>query len=223
MTELRTTTSVTSPVVRRLLAAVILAAVCVGCSTNDGRQLADPDPDLTRVTTTAPTATGEAARGGPASAFAVPVSSQAPGGLAVSSPAFAPGAVLPVEHTCDGADGPPTITWTGNEPERALALVVRDADADGAVHWLVTDLQGPSGMVDGTDTTVGTPRPNDFGIDGWTGPCPDDDLEHRYVFTLYPLPDSLRLPSDAEAATLVRLIEDENLGASTVLAVYSRP
>lgn len=201
---------------------MVLAAVCIGCSTNDGRQLADPDPDVTRVTTTAPTATGEAARGGAASALAIPVSSTGLEDLTVSSPAFAPGAPLPIEHTCDGADVAPTINWTVDGTERPLALVVRDADADGAVHWLVTGLRGSTGTV-GVDGAVGTPRPNSFGVDRWTGPCATDDLEHRYVFTLYTVPESLQPATDDDAETIVAAIEDAHLSAATLVGVYARP
>jgi phosphatidylethanolamine-binding protein (PEBP) family uncharacterized protein len=204
------------------VAAVALTAVLGACSTNDGRQLADPDPDLTRVTTTAPTATGEAARGGAAADLAIPVSSEGSGGLVVASPAFAAGASIPVEHTCDGPDRPPTVTWSGNADRQALALVVRDADGDGAVHWLVTDLGGAAGTLDPSDPTAGTVRPNDFGVAGWTGPCPGDDLEHRYVFTLYALPVATRLPADVDADALVGVLEAEHRGAATLLGVYAR-
>lgn len=201
---------------------MVLAVVCLGCSTGDGRQLADPDPDLTRVTTTAPTATGEAARGGPASALAIPVSSVGPGGLAVSSAAFAPGEPIPVEHTCDGADVAPAITWAhdGDEP---LALVVRDADAAGSVHWLATGLRGDTGTVNGSDGGAGTRHPNSFGVDGWSGPCPADDLEHRYVFTMYALPPSLQLPTAGGPDAIVAAIEDAQQGAATLVGVYGGP
>jgi phosphatidylethanolamine-binding protein (PEBP) family uncharacterized protein len=195
--------------------------LCLACSTDDGRQLADPDPDLTRVTTTAPTATGEAARGGAASALAVPVSSAGPDGLEVASPDFAAGAALPLETTCDGADRAPTITWAGSGDE-PLALVVRDADGGGSVHWLVTDLVGPTGTV-GRDGAPGSVRANSSGVEGWTGPCPDDDLEHRYVFTLYSLPEAFELPPSGDAPADVAAIEEAHLGAATLLGVYARP
>lgn len=214
--------SVTSPVVRRLLAALALAALSASCSTGDGRQLADPDPDLTRVTTTAPTATGEAARGGAAPAFAIPVSSTGPGGLTVSTAAFAPGATIPVEHTCDGDDQPPPIAWSGNGSDRPLALVVRDADADGAVQWLVTGVTGAAGAVDGGGGAAGRARPNSFGVVGWTGPCPADELEHRYVFTLYALSPEVDLPADAPVDDAVRTIEAAHVGASTLVGLYAR-
>ena len=226
MTGRQRTRSVASAPVQRIIGVAIAAVVCAACSTGDGRQLADPDPDLTRVTTTAPTASGEAARGGPAAELAIPVSSDGPGGLMVSSPDFEPGAALPSEFTCDGSDETPSVSWSGNDETSALALVVRDADADGAVHWLVTDLRGPTGTVGGpaadrSDTT-GTVRPNGFGVAGWTGPCPSDDLDHRYVFALYSLAEPLLLDLETDASTVVGAIEADETGAATTLATYTR-
>lgn len=206
---------------RKLIAVVVGAILVAGCSTDDGRRLADPDPDLTRVTTTAPTASGEASRGGPASAVAIPVSSQGPNGLSLTSGDFAPGAALPVVHTCDGADRPPAMLWTGNTDESPLALTVRDADADGIVHWLVTGLTASSGRIDGSPGQPGTQRPNGFGVTAWTGPCPPDDLEHRYVFTLYRLDEPLDLPAGTGAADVVDELERLHVEAATTLATYT--
>ena len=209
------------PLPTRAIAVLLGMVLAAGCSTDDGRRLADPDPDLTRVTTTAPTASGEASRGGAASALAIPVSSRGPTGLSLTAPDFEPGAALPVEHTCDGADRPPTLLWTGNADERPLALTVRDADADGIVHWLVTDLTASSGRLDGAPTQPGIQRPNGFGVEGWTGPCPADDLEHRYVFTLYRLDEALDLPATAGAAVVVQELERLHDDAATTLATYA--
>lgn len=201
------------------VSVVVLAA---GCSTGDGRQLAEPDPDLTPVTTAAPTAAGPEARGAPAPEVAIPVSSAGVNGLVVSSPAFEPGATLPVDHTCDGAGRAPQVDWSGNVDDRPLALVVRDADAGGAVHWLVTDLAGPTGRVGGPGTGGGVERDNGFGEAGWTGPCPGDDLEHRYVFALYALGRPLPPDPALDATALVQAIEEDHVEAATTLAVYAR-
>jgi phosphatidylethanolamine-binding protein (PEBP) family uncharacterized protein len=208
--------------VPRFALLVVITLLMAGCSTGDGRQLADPDPDLTRVTTTAPTASGEASRGGPAPNEAITVSSTGPDGLTVSSPAFAAGETMPIEHTCDGIDRHPGVSWVGNANDIDMALVVRDADGDGRVHYLVTDLSSASSTLDGSATDIGTPQRNDFGVTRWSGPCPDDDLDHRYVFALYQLPAPLDVPAGATPADIVAEIETVHTGASTVLATYTR-
>ena len=76
-------------------------------------------------------------------------------GFVLSSTAFQPGGAIPRQHTCDGEDASPDLTWTGApDGTRALALVVTDPDARGFVHWIAYDLTGtPSG---GLPTGVST-------------------------------------------------------------------
>ena len=61
--------------------------------------------------------------------------------LGLSSPAFANGAAIPRQYTCDGADVSPPLEW-GPAPAGTAAwvLVADDLDARGWVHWLVANL-----------------------------------------------------------------------------------
>src|SRR4029079_4108419 len=64
--------------------------------------------------------------------------------IGVTSTAFAHGASIPVEFTCDGNQVSPPLAWTsgaGAKPA-AWALVVDDPDAPGGtfVHWVVLDI-----------------------------------------------------------------------------------
>jgi Raf kinase inhibitor-like YbhB/YbcL family protein len=131
-------------------------------------------------------------------------------GLAISSPAFAPGAAIPALFTCEGEDLSPALDWTG-VPEKAqsLVLIVDDPDAPDPkaprmtwVHWVLynipPDVRGlpqdagrgrlPPGTREGT---------NDWKRTGYGGPCPPIG-RHRYFHKLYAL-DAL-LP-DLGAAT----------------------
>ena len=50
--------------------------------------------------------------------------------LTLSSPAFAHGADIPSQFTCDGLDTPPPLAWSGVPDQAAsLALIVDDPDA----------------------------------------------------------------------------------------------
>ena len=116
-------------------------------------------------------------------------SAAAPSSISLSSPAFAAGATIPREYTCDGRDVSPPLQWSGLPPgARELALVMRDPDAPGGnfTHWTVkripvtTDALAagsvPSGAVEGR---------NSFGTIGYRGPCPPHgDAPHHYVLTL---------------------------------------
>src|SRR5690554_6138297 len=101
--------------------------------------------------------------------------------LVLTSPAFQPGQQIPTQHTCDGDDVSPPLTWSG-VPERtaSLALLVDDPDAPNGTftHWIVIDLPPDyngrslvSGVQfePGSDVVEGS---NDFGTGEYGGPCP---------------------------------------------------
>jgi phosphatidylethanolamine-binding protein (PEBP) family uncharacterized protein len=206
---------------------VVVVAACLlaltACSQGDGRQLADPDPDDTRVTTTAPTAAGAEARGGAAPSFALPVQLTGARGLQLTTSAFEPGAEMGGEYTCEGAGQPPPLTWTGTSPQAAeLALVVRDADADGAVHWLMTDIPPSADGIDGSAPAGATERQNDFGVAGWSPPCPPSGSHHRYVFVLYERTTPLEV-TGAEAPDIIAELERDGDAASTIVGIVTPP
>ena len=107
--------------------------------------------------------------------------------LQVTSSAFAAGAEIPTEFTCEGPDSMPALTWSGAPPAtQAYAVIVDDPDApDPAapkrtwVHLVATTTATSLG----TDATFGT---NDFGKTTWGGPCPPVG-RHRYFFKVYAL------------------------------------
>jgi Raf kinase inhibitor-like YbhB/YbcL family protein len=105
----------------------------------------------------------------------------------LTSPGFADGANIPVEYTCDGADSPPPLS-VSEPPDgvRSFALIVDDPDAPRGTftHWLAYDIPADSHF----DATRGKTLRNDFGRDGYGGPCPPPGHgPHRYHFTLYAL------------------------------------
>ena len=63
--------------------------------------------------------------------------------FALTSTGFAEGDVIPVKHTCDGADRSPPLAWTGAPSGTAsYALIADDPDAPAGtwVHWVLYDL-----------------------------------------------------------------------------------
>jgi Raf kinase inhibitor-like YbhB/YbcL family protein len=103
----------------------------------------------------------------------------------VTSPAFADGGAIPVRFTCEGADEAPVVEWSGGSGTGGMVLEMTDPDAHGFVHWLVYGFGGASGRVGG-NIDLGQEGRNDFGTDGYRGPCPPHgDAPHRYVITLY--------------------------------------
>ncbi len=59
----------------------------------------------------------------------------------LSSDSFAEGGEIPVRFTCTGDELSPASSWTGTPLDASsLALVVRDRNAGGFVHWVVTGI-----------------------------------------------------------------------------------
>lgn len=144
----------------------------------------------------------------------------------ITSPAFAPGETIPVEHTCDGADRPPTLAWSGApEGTRSFVLVVHDPDAPHGdwLHWLVSELPADTSSIEAGALPRGAREgPNDFGKRGWGGPCPPRGSSHRYVFALHALDRELGLPAGASRADVERAMRGHVLGRAELTGHYAR-
>lgn len=154
--------------------------------------------------------------------------------LQLTSSAFAEGEAIPVEHTCDGADQAPPLSWRGRPMgTKSWALIVDDPDApDPAaprmtwVHWLVWNLPARGDTLlaaqlakdaAGSDVRQGT---TDFGRIGYGGPCPPIGT-HRYYFRLYALDTVLDLPAGATRTQLEAAMKTHILGQTTLMGRYS--
>ena len=143
--------------------------------------------------------------------------------LAVSSPAFATGGEIPMEHTCEGADTAPAITWSGAPATaKSFAIVVDDPDAPDPkapktdwTHWVRSGIPAgatsPAGGVDGK---------NDWGTTGWRGPCPPIG-RHRYFFTVYALDAKIGAPGMTKAE-LEQAIAGHVVAAGKLMGTYQK-
>jgi Raf kinase inhibitor-like YbhB/YbcL family protein len=152
---------------------------------------------------------------------AAPARDDAPNTIKLSSPAFADGAAIPKDNSCDGAGKPPALSWSG-VPERAreLVLVVEDPDARGGtfVHWTAFGIPAdatsvPAGVAGGK---------NSSGDEGWTPPCPPGGKPHRYVFTLYALGRPSGLEAGASAKDVRAALSGGALARGRLTGTYSR-
>ena len=197
---------------RRAAGLVLVLAVLgglgavAGCG-NDGNTLRSPSADQT--TTTRPPATDTTAPGATAPAPALRLTSQT----------FGEGGAIPDLHTCRGDDVSPALLWTGvPEGTAELAVVMRDLDADGFVHWVVAglspDLGGlaqdavPGGAVEAT---------NDLGRVGWSGPCPPEGT-HHYEFRVFALAQASGVAQGEAGAEAAERIETAPALASAALS-----
>lgn len=162
--------------------------------------------------------------------LALTANGAAPMELKLTSSAFAEGALIPKDYTCDGKDVSPPLSWSGAPPNtRALALIVDDPDAPAGtwVHWVLFNI--PSGMrelpqavpphkvlADGTRQGK-----NDFGKIGYGGPCPPSGI-HRYFFKLYALEQEVKLEPGATKPALTKAMEGHILANAQLMGRYKR-
>lgn len=185
-----------------LLACVAAAA----CSSSDGRTLPPPDTDDTTTSVSAPVV-AQPSDGGEDSLVEV---------FALYSAAFVEGTTIPERFTCTGENLSPPLDWVATPPAAELALVVRDRDAGGFVHWVVSGIDpliqglGEGGVPEGAVEAT-----NDAGSPGWFGPCPPSGT-HTYVFTLHALPEPLALAPGMPAGEAALLVEGASAGQASL-------
>jgi Raf kinase inhibitor-like YbhB/YbcL family protein len=151
--------------------------------------------------------------------------------MQLSSPAFPSGAEIPAVHTCEGADRPPALAWSGAPTgTKSFALVVDDPDAPDPkapkttwVHWVVYNLPAtatglgedgglPAGALQGV---------NDFKHPGWGGPCPPIG-RHRYFFKLYALDTTLPDLKHPTKAAVEKVMEGHELARAELMGTYEK-
>ena len=152
---------------------------------------------------------------------AAPARDTAPSTIKLSSTAFADGAAIPKEHSCDGKGSPPPLAWTGvPDNARELVLVVQDPDAPGGtfVHWTAFGIPGQAKTMP-SDPDGGE---NSAGKQGWTPPCPPGGKPHHYVFTLYALGKPSGLQPGASAKDVRAALSDGALARGSLTGTYRR-
>jgi Raf kinase inhibitor-like YbhB/YbcL family protein len=192
------------------LALVALAVAPLAACSDDGRELAPIRPGQT--TTTAPEVT---------------VTGDAVAAFTLFSEAFLDGDPLPERFTCTSSLGgvSPPLAWSDIPPSIELALVVRDRDADGFVHWIVTGIDpvvsgfGEAGVPEGA-----VEQANSTGAIGWLSACPPDgDERHAYDFVLHSLEAPLDVDPGLPAAEVATMIEEASPNEARLTGTVTPP
>ena len=161
--------------------------------------------------------------------------------LIVTSSAFDPGAVIPVEFTCEGKNTPPPISWT-REPRgtKSFALLVLDpraANGKELVHLLIYDIPlYHHGFIeseyerlfahDGHEA-LWAEQFGKVGLNSWKkkvygGPCPPKGT-HEYIFTVYALDiATLGLKGDVTKELFLKASEGHVLTTGVLIGTYER-
>ncbi len=152
----------------------------------------------------------------------------------LTSPAFADGAEIPVDYTCEGADLSPPLDW--REPPEgtaSFALVVDDPDAPDPkaprlvwVHWVVYNIPAEVGSL--PEGASGRAMPegvreglNDWKKTGYGGPCPPIG-RHRYFHKLYALDTALPDLGAVTKSRLLEAMEGHVLGRAELVGTYRK-
>ena len=145
----------------------------------------------------------------------------------VTSPAFSNNAAIPARYTCSGADVSPPIRWSGiPDGAQSVALTVIDPDAPGKpfVHWVIFNLPASSSdLPEASAPPEGSMQGrNDFGSNGYRGPCPPPGAPHHYHFKIYALDTKLSLGSGASESAFEDAIKGHVLGMGELVGTFRR-
>lgn len=156
--------------------------------------------------------------------------------LTVKSPSFTEGHAIPTEHTEDGTDLSPSLTWT--VPPKGTAsfvLIMDDPDApveEPWVHWILANIpptalslppgfhekttpdDAPSGLVQGLNT---------WGTVGYRGPAPPRGHGvHHYHFKLYAVDGALAIAPGISKHELLETLSGHVLARGELVGTYRR-
>jgi Raf kinase inhibitor-like YbhB/YbcL family protein len=153
------------------------------------------------------------------------------------SPTWHNGGVVPAESLlpdCGGKNLSPALSWSGiPNGTRSFAVTLFDPDAPGGKgwwHWVVFDLNAGlrglpagAGAAGGSGLEGGKQTRNDYGSDGYGGPCPPSGSSHRYLLTVTALNVSkLPVPPQAEPARVAGVLAQHALAKATITLRYGR-
>ena len=146
------------------------------------------------------------------------------GSMKISSTAFAPGANIPAQYTCDGANTSPALQIQGVPAEaKSLVLIMDDPDAPTGLftHWMVWNMDPKMGAIGEGGTPAGTNGRNDFGENHYGGPCPPSGT-HRYFFRILALDRKLDLAAGASRKQLDAAMKGHVVAQGELMGRYAR-
>ena len=150
--------------------------------------------------------------------------------MEIRSSAFGNGEMIPVKHTCDGADFSPSLEWSGAPAgTKSFALICDDPDAPMGtwVHWVIYDIPSATTLLAEGITKEkelpggGTQGVNDFRKVGYGGPCPPGGT-HRYYFKIYALDTELPLAPGISKDGLLTAMQGHILAEGRLMGRYKR-
>ncbi|QGR87500.1 YbhB/YbcL family Raf kinase inhibitor-like protein [Burkholderia multivorans] len=134
---------------------------------------------------------------------------------------------------CKGENRSPQLSWRNPPPgTQGYAVTMFDPDAPGRGwwHWAVTGIPRTVTSLPADASASGFLRRigasearNDFGTDGYGGPCPPPGRPHRYVITVYALKATdLRVAQGRPAPMFEHEIGTETIGTARLVVRYGQ-
>jgi Raf kinase inhibitor-like YbhB/YbcL family protein len=162
---------------------------------------------------------------------------QSPAPLKVESPTLKADQTVPKDHTADGRNVSPALTWSGAPAAtKQFALVCDDPDVPmpgGFVHWVVYKIPGTAKGLPAElpmDAALTAPPEiagtiqglSGFRRAGYRGPAPPPGKPHHYTFTVYALDAELPLETGLNRTQLMEAIKGHIIAQGALVAIYER-
>jgi Raf kinase inhibitor-like YbhB/YbcL family protein len=137
---------------------------------------------------------------------------------------------FPPTHTCDGPDTSPEI-GVGDLDAEALAVMALNPfePCCSFTAWLIWNLPAVTVIPPAIprEGVVTAPVPavqgtNDYGVVGYSGPCPPAGETHRITFKVYGLDGMLDLEPGADKHRLIAAMQGRVLQYGETIAMYRR-
>ena len=153
----------------------------------------------------------------------------------ISSPAFKNNERIPKEHTGQGDDISPELSWSGApDNTKEFVIICDDPDAPTAEPWVHWVIYGIPGSASSLPTTL-PPQPilnkvgnalqgrNSWNTIGYRGPLPPPGSgNHHYHFSIFALDKALGLKPGLSKNDVMKQIGGHVIGKSTITGIYSR-
>jgi Raf kinase inhibitor-like YbhB/YbcL family protein len=160
--------------------------------------------------------------------------------ITVTSPTVKEGQPVPRQHTPDGRNDSPALSWSG-VPASAKSLMVFCEDPDAGnpppfVHWVVYNIPATAtGLPEALPIDPTAPLPpglagavqglNGFRRSIYRGPAPPPGKPHAYHFVVYAVDTTVAAKPDVPALTRAELLEvtkNHIVGRGELVATYER-
>jgi Raf kinase inhibitor-like YbhB/YbcL family protein len=149
----------------------------------------------------------------------------------IESEAFDEGGNIPEKYTCDGINISPTLKWnTLPEHTISFAILCEDPDAPRGIytHWIIYNI--PPNIMELPENVEKKEKlengiiqgVNDFGFNGYGGPCPPKGPAHRYLFRIYALDKTLSLRPPVKREDFLKALNENILDEGQLMGRYRR-